>query len=207
MNELHFVTDPRKSLKEWVSVCRKAGGWLDWIHLRKPGASTAELQDWGLTLIREAGVDPKRLVVNGNAEVADNLGCGGVHFPERRFVNVMSTGSEKRNWRVGCSVHSRCSAIEKEQQGADYLFFGHVFASDSKPGQKPRGIDQLRQVTAAVNIPVIAIGGLTPEKIPQLSTTGCAGVAVISAIADAPDPAVAARRLKQALRFEWEGDR
>ncbi|MFD1396943.1 thiamine phosphate synthase [Kroppenstedtia eburnea] len=202
MNELHFVTDPRKSVKEWVSVCRKAGEWLDWIHLRKPGASTAELQDWGLTLIREVGVDPKRLTVNGNVEVAENLGCGGVHLPERHPVDTIFTGGGNRR-RVGCSVHSRDSAREKEQQGADYLFFGHVFASDSKPGRKPRGIRQLRQVTAAVNIPVIAIGGITPERLPQLSTTGCAGVAVISAIADAPDPAAAARRLKQALQLEW----
>lgn len=92
MNELHFVTDPRKSVKEWVSVCRKAGEWLDWIHLRKPGASTAELQDWGLTLIREVGVDPKRLTVNGNVEVAENLGCGGVHLPERHPVDTIFTG-------------------------------------------------------------------------------------------------------------------
>lgn len=198
MNELHFVTDPRKSVNEWVLVCRKAREWLDWIHLRKPGASTAELQSLGHTLIREGGVDPKRLTVNGSAEVAENLGCGGVHLPESHPIAgiFIKKGSHRR---IGCSVHSLEAAKEKERLGAEYLFFGHVFASDSKPGQRPRGTRQLCQVAAAVNVPVIAIGGITLERLPSLSATGCAGVAVISAIADAPDPAAAARQLKQAL--------
>lgn len=106
---------------------------------------------------------------------------------------------------MGFSVHSPEAAVEKDEKGADYLFFGHVFASGSKPGQKPRGLDQLRQVKAAVGIPVIAIGGVTAGQIPLLAKTGCDGVAVISAIADVEDPGKAARNLKEALLLEREG--
>lgn len=201
MDEIHFVTGPEQSLEELVRLCRAVTPWLDRIHLRKRGFSPEQLQDWGHTLIDAAGVDPQRLVVNGNAEVAKSLGCRGVHLPEGLPVESIPGGGQLR---LGCSVHSLPAAVEKEQKGADYLFFGHVFASGSKPGQKPRGLKQLRQVTTAVKIPVIAIGGVTVDRIPLLAKAGCSGVAVISAIADAPDPGEAARRLKEALRLGRE---
>lgn len=100
---------------------------------------------------------------------------------------------------VGVSVHSVDDARAAERDGADYVTFGHVFPSNSHSDQSPQGLDRLRDVVLAVAIPVYAIGGIDASKAHDVLATGCAGMAVISAILDAPDPAAATRELRAAL--------
>lgn len=94
---------------------------------------------------------------------------------------------------IGRSVHSREEAMAAERDGADYLVFGHVFASASKPGLPPRGVAALAEVAAAVSVPVLAIGGIRAANAREVLRSGCAGAVVQSAIArDAPGRDVAA---------------
>ena len=84
--------------------------------------------------------------------------------------------------RLGISVHSLHEARVAEERGADYLFYGHVFSSSSKPGSKPRGLSALSEICSAVSIPVIAIGGIGPANIAAVRAAGASGAAVISSI-------------------------
>ncbi|MNN94565.1 Regulatory protein TenI [compost metagenome] len=90
-------------------------------------------------------------------------------------------------------------ARESATAGADYLFFGHVYDSESKRGLKPRGLRQLHEVTAAVPIPVIAIGGIGLDQIDEVLDYGAQGIAVISSILHAVNPVKAAQQMAEKL--------
>ena len=101
---------------------------------------------------------------------------------------------------VGRSVHSVAGAREAQEAGADYLMVGTIFPSPSKPGVPPAGVALLEAVGAQVDLPILAIGGVTAQNAAQVIRTGAWGAAVISAILDSPSPGVAARELLQELR-------
>lgn len=199
MGELHWVTGPSMTLPEILRISRAIHPWVDRIHLRLKSAPSEQLYHWGKTLLEVGEVDSSRLAINGDPQVAQVLGCG-LHLPED-YPGEATRQSEHQI--LGRSVHSPSSAVAKESDGVDYLLFGHVFASPSKAGLPPKGPDRLREVVKAVRLPVIAIGGITVDRLPQLAGTGCAGVGVISAIADATDAGLAARELKESLT-SWE---
>ncbi|PTX64921.1 thiazole tautomerase (transcriptional regulator TenI) [Melghirimyces profundicolus] len=201
MGELHYVSAPHQTLDQLLWLCRRIGPWVDRIHLRKKEGSAEALFRWAKALLEEGRVKRGQLVINGSPEVARTLGCAGIHLPEREKPEAGI--ADRGRLQVGCSVHSVESAVKKEREGADWLFFGHVFPSGSKPGLPPKGTARLREAAGAVRIPVLAIGGITGERVPLLSGTGCAGVAVISALSNARDPGAAARRLKEKMRV-WE---
>jgi thiamine-phosphate pyrophosphorylase len=100
---------------------------------------------------------------------------------------------------VGASIHSVEAAVAAARDGATWLTYGHVWATGSHPGEPGRGIESLRDVVAAVDLPVIAIGGVTAARAPDAIAAGASGVAVISAILCADDPAAATRELRAAL--------
>jgi thiamine-phosphate diphosphorylase len=90
---------------------------------------------------------------------------------------------------VGRSVHARDEAIAAAAAGGlDYLLFGTVFATTSKPGRAPAGLDALAEVASAVTIPVLAVGGVTPDTVNEVVLAGAAGFAAIGMFAAAPRP-------------------
>jgi thiamine-phosphate diphosphorylase len=92
---------------------------------------------------------------------------------------------------VGCSVHSRDEAASAAKMGADFLVLGTIYPSQSHPGRTPAGLDLIRDV-ASLEIPVIAIGGITPLQVHEVRAAGAYGVAAIRALWHASDPAAAA---------------
>src|SRR4029077_13965856 len=98
------------------------------------------------------------------------------------------------------SVHSREDALAAEADGADWIvFWPGYYTASQRPDWPPQGLAQLEAVTRAVRIPVIAIGGITPERVGQVRAAGAHGVAAISAILAADSPADATRRFLDAL--------
>ena len=90
--------------------------------------------------------------------------------------------------RVGVSVHSAAEALQAYEAGADFLIAGHIFPTDCKKGLPPRGLDFLREVCAAVPLPVFGIGGISPANFPQLLQVGAAGGCIMSGLMRADDP-------------------
>jgi thiamine biosynthesis protein ThiS len=191
-------TDARRALPELV-VAAVAGG-VDAVQLREPDLdAAARLRLAGE--LRDAIAGRATLLINSDATTAAAVGAG-VHLPEA----VVEATSVRRQLGadafVGRSVHSVAAAAATT--GVDYLLAGHVFPSASKPGKPPLGLDGLRLIVAASRVPVLAIGGITAERVAATMATGAAGVAVIGAIAEGDDPQRAASELRAAVEYELE---
>ncbi|MNQ99147.1 Regulatory protein TenI [compost metagenome] len=154
----------------------------------------------GVQYLLEQGIPAKRLYVNGFPSIALALQTGGLQLPGSAPSLIIQDELCRGIGRIGVSVHGADEAKCREKEGADYLLFGHIFATNSKQGAPPRGLDQLRQLVNHVNIPVIAIGGMTPEKVSSVLDTGAAGVAVMSGIWEAADPLGAVQAYYNELR-------
>jgi thiamine-phosphate pyrophosphorylase len=127
------------------------------------------------------------LLLNGAPEIARALNVG-LHLPEgapliQKFV------------LCGASVHSLESARRVAEQGADYLVFGSVFETQSHPDANPAGLEKLREVCGAVDVPVFAIGGITTQNAESCFAVGAYGIAVIGAAWDAENIELAVRQL------------
>ena len=149
----------------------------------------------GLTLDRRA-----LLIVNDRVDVALAVGADAVQRTAASLpVEDIRAVADKR-LRIGASVHSLPDALQAELEGADWLVFGPVYDTPSKRMYgPPQGLDKLARVAAAVRIPVVAIGGITPERVGEVRRAGAHGVAVVSAILATDSPADATRRFLEAL--------
>jgi len=126
----------------------------------------------------------------------------GVHLGEQvsltQALERLEAHDLRRNLFVGKSCHSLESAKSAEREGADYTFFGPIFATPSKAAfGAPQGLDRLAEVCRFVQIPVLAIGGITQDNFAQCLEAGAAGIAAIRLFQDSPDPAATIRSLRQ----------
>lgn len=199
--QLHVITDGQRKVEELQSIVAKAvRGGADIIQLRYKSAPALDLYTLGQAihpLIREAGAG---LLINDRVDVALALGARGVHLAAKSLpIPAVRPLLDSQKHLIGCSVHSVEEAIAAEAKGVDYITYGHIYATNSKPGLPPRGLDALRNVVEAVNIPVLAIGGITLQNIDEILTTGIAGIAVIGAVMADEDPEMAARQLREKM--------
>jgi thiamine-phosphate pyrophosphorylase len=172
----------------------------DWIQVRDHQVSARELFDLAqavVTICRPRGV---RVAVNDRIDVALAVGADGVQLGGRSLPAGVARELVS-DLSIGVSVHSVESAVRAEAAGADWITFGHVFPTSSHPDTTPRGVAALAQAVQAVHIPVIAIGGIGTRQVGPVIQAGAAGIAVISAIMDAPDPARATAELRQAIQY------
>jgi thiamine-phosphate diphosphorylase len=132
-----------------------------------------------------------RVLVNDRVDVALAAGAHGVHLradsmPAPRVRTLCPSG-----FLVGRSVHARDEAVAAAACGGlDYLLFGTVFASASKPDRPPAGPPALAQVASAVDVPVLAVGGVSPDNVGEVAAAGAAGVAAIGLFAAASEAAL-----------------
>jgi thiamine-phosphate pyrophosphorylase len=180
-------------------VERALAGGVDWVQLRDKSASAAALLNQATQVANLARSSGKYLAINDRLDVALAVEADAVHLAGQSLPVHHAARLANNNLLVGRSVHSLAEAAEAARAGADYLTFGHVFPSQTHPGLPPRGLAELAAIVQAVDIPVLAIGGIGPENVAAVLATGCAGVAVISAILSDPDPCRAAARLRCAL--------
>ena len=127
------------------------------------------------------------LILHNYWKAAIALGADSVHLPLHIFRTL--TESDKSCFRrIGVSCHSAEDAMEAQKLGASYITAGHVFATDCKKGLAPRGLDFLRDVCGSVDIPVYAIGGISPDNIGSVRECGAAGACVMSGFMRCNDP-------------------
>ena len=197
---LHLISDrrlwPLDRFPELACLVVDAG--VDAIHLREkelPGGPLAE----AARALRHAIGHRALLFVNERVDVALVAGADGVHLPE--------TGLSPREVReiagsrlmIGRSVHDLEGAQRAAAEGADFVIAGNVYETDSKPGQTGRGVEFVHRLAERCPLPVIAIGGITPERVPEVLRAGAWGVAVLSGILGDAQPTEAARRYREAL--------
>jgi thiamine-phosphate pyrophosphorylase len=199
---LCLVTDRRQTrerpLPEVVATCLGAG--LPAVQLREKDLGAIELAQLGRQLRVLTAEHGALLIVNDRLDVALAVGADGVQRTSTSLPVADLVAVADKRLRVGASVHSRDEALAAERAGADWLFFGPVYDTPSKRAYgPPQGLGPLEHVCAAVGVPVVAIGGITPERVAEVRGAGAAGVAVISAILSAEAPAEATRRFLAAL--------
>ncbi len=176
-------------------------GGADAVQLRAPELSDDELLPLAIEIgdaCRRSGVV---FVVNDRVDVAVRSGADGVHLGQDDDLEGARDrlGSERV---LGVSVGTPAEARAAEEAGADYLGVV-VWATATKPEAVPRGLDGLRAVVDAVGIPVVGIGSVDVSNAAEVLATGAAGVAVVSAVGAAEDPAEATRKLASAVS-EWK---
>jgi thiamine-phosphate pyrophosphorylase len=187
-----YVTDRRSlsdggaaALLEKIAAAAAAGA--DFLQIREKDLPSDEL----LALIREAirtvqtAASRTRVIVNDRLDLALAGGAAGVHLgwesaPPRDVLNWCRQGNAPAEFLVGVSCHSIEEAREADGMGASYAFFGHVFATPSKRQfGSPQSLAELAKVCRAVQIPVLAIGGVNLGNAADCLRAGAAGVAAI----------------------------
>lgn len=136
-------------------------------------------------------------VINDNIEVAIKCGADGVHVGQSDIVDKDVRALVGPDMILGISANTVETAKRAEESGADYIGVGAVFGTATKKDAQAISVARLREICAAVSIPVVAIGGINEHNILQLANSGVDGVAVISAIFAKPDVAAATRALRK----------
>ncbi|MBY0117216.1 thiamine phosphate synthase [Paenibacillus sp. FSL L8-0435] len=197
--ELHVVSTGTGDQASFVKAAKDVWPLVDYIHIREKQLTLQDKIGWAESL-RNVGVPSCRIVINGSELPPQNDIYGGVHWGQDVIRNYNpAVISNVQRLRLGVSVHSLDEAKIAEERGADYLFFGHVFSTNSKPDLEPRGLYALAEVCSGVSIPVMAIGGIEPGNIHAIRSAGAQGVAVISNVWASDSPDQAAASLRQAI--------
>jgi len=196
---LHAITDERIARRpdlDTVAQQLAAGGGAQLaFHARGRGLSGLDHYDLA---VRLSACPPARLYVNDRLDVALAVGAAGVQLGQG---SVPPADARRLNagWWIGKSVHDLREAEAAHAGGADYLLVGPVFPTATHPDRAPLGSARLKEIVG-LGLPVVAIGGVTPERIPELMAEAAIhGVAAIRALWHAADPADAARRMLQEL--------
>lgn len=200
--KLCLVTDRAQTrgrpLAPVVGECLAAG--LPSVQLREKDLGAAELARLGREIRVLATARGAWLIVNDRVDVALTVGADGVQRTSTSLAIEDIRAVADKRLRIGASVHALEEAAAAEEAGADWVVFGPIYDTPSKrPYGPPQGLAALERVCGAVGIPVLAIGGITAERVREVRAAGAHGVAVISAILAADSPADATRRFLDAL--------
>ena len=169
------------------------------IHLRDRTASGRTLSNHALALRDALSGTGTALIVNARPDIATSISADGVQLGAGDLGVADARCVLLRGW-VGRSVHSTDEGQAAADEGADFLLAGTIFMSATHPGVAAKGPDFIREL-APVGTPVIAIGGVTPERAGEVQAAGAWGIAAIRSIWGASDPARAALTMLE----RWEG--
>jgi len=199
---LTLVTDRTRTrgreLTAVVAECLAAG--LPTLQAREKDLGAADLAALCQRLRELTRDHGAQLVVNDRVDVALAVGAEGVQRTHASLPVDHIRRIAGQRLAIGASVHSLEDAIDAELRGADWLVFGPVYDTPSKRRWgPPQGLERLAKVAKAVRVPIVAIGGITPERVKDVRAAGASGVAAIAAILDTPSPADATKRFLEAL--------
>jgi thiamine-phosphate pyrophosphorylase len=168
---------------------------VDWVQIRERGLPARELVAVARAAMNQGGARA-RILLNDRLDVALAAGAAGVHLgrasvPAREVVRWCRGGNAPAEFLIGVSCHSAEEAREAEAAGASYVFFGPVFETPSKKSfGPPQGVARLAEVCGAVQIPVIAIGGVNEENAAECARAGAAGIAAIRMLQEMREPEI-----------------
>lgn len=194
------VTDDLQSVRDLASTIIEIKDKIDTVQIREKTKTAQEV----ITLLQhleEGGVEKDKIILNDRLDIALLMGITSVHLPEKGLP-VKRIKQNFPHIRVGCSVHSYEGAKKAENDGADYVLYGHCFETNSKKGKAPNGIEPILKMKEELKIPVYAIGGITLEKIHTLQQVKADGIAVMSGIFSAEQPLSSTKQYYEAINHE-----
>ncbi|MFP4200169.1 MAG: thiamine phosphate synthase [Clostridia bacterium] len=182
-----------------------AGRGVTAFQLRGKDWNDRELFGVGSRLARLCAELGVLFVVNDRVDIAMACGADGVHLGEDDLPVEVARRLMGKDAIIGASARDTTRARAAQAAGADYVAASPVWATPTKTdAPAPLGLEGLGDMCRAVSLPVIGIGGINAENAAKVIASGAAGVAVVSAIVAAEDPATAARQLREAVE---EGER
>jgi len=187
------VSNARKVIDEMID------GGVDLIQLRAKAQTPVEIAPLVAKLHRATQERGIPLIINDHPEIARDVAAEGVHVGQDDVPIAKAREIAGANCVVGKSTHSVDQAIRAFSEGADYIGFGPIFATPTKPDYSPIGLDEIRRVHDAVRIPIFCIGGIKLENLPDVIAAGARRVAIVSGLLQAKDIASYARSAKKLL--------
>jgi thiamine-phosphate pyrophosphorylase len=191
-----LITDRRRFGAAWEAalIARVRAAGSAGVHLIQ--VRERDLDGGPMAVLTRRCVDavrgtPARILVNDRLDIALAAGAHGVHLRADSMDAARVRRIVPPGFLIGRSVHTSEEAVAVTGSGAlDYLIFGTVFETGSKPGREAAGLDRLARVAGATTIPVLAVGGISPSRAAGVARTGAAGVAAIGVFADCAVEAV-----------------
>jgi thiamine-phosphate pyrophosphorylase len=175
------------ALVESVGAAARAG--VDLIHVRERRVDDLVLAEVVGRCVRAVRGTRARVLVNDRLDVALAGGAHGVHLRSDSYPAARARTLTAAGFLVGRSVHSVEDAVRASvDDSVNYLIFGTVFATSSKPGHVPAGLAALAETVRVTPVPVLAVGGVTAGNAPLVARAGAAGVAAIALFADGALP-------------------
>ncbi len=174
-------------------------GGVDLIQLRGKEQSIDELIDLAEELHELTSRSSTPLIVNDRAEIARRVLVEGVHVGQDDYSIELARRKAGRAIVVGKSTHSLEQAHAAQREGADYIGFGPIFATPTKPDYAPIGLSDIKRVHEEMSLPIFCIGGIKVDNLEEIITAGGQRVAIVSGLLKAPDIAAYAREMKRML--------
>lgn len=172
-DDSHFVADLACKIIQIKDV-------VDYVHIREKSKTPNQILSL-LKLLEEGDVKKEKIVLNDRLDIALLRQIPNIHLPSQGLP-VKEVKNQFPYLQVGRSVHTLDEAIQAEKDGADYVLYGHCFETNSKRGLAPNGINTISELKKELEIPVYAIGGITPTRVEVLQTVKADGIAVMSGI-------------------------
>lgn len=157
-------------------------GGVDLIQLRGKTRSINELADLAAQLHELTAKSSTALIVNDHAEIANGVPVEGVHVGQDDDSIEIARQKAVRDILVGKSTHSLEQARAAQSEGADYIGFGPIFATPTKPDYVPIGLADIRRVHVEVSIPIFCIGGINIDNLQSVIDAGAKRVVMVSAL-------------------------
>lgn len=203
IGKLHVLTDTvMQSRFSHIELARMAiEGGADTIQFRQKSGSTREMITTARKLKEMCAKSGVAFIVNDRVDVAIASQADGVHLGQDDFPINLSRKLMGAEVIIGGSAVTVEDAQKCLEEGADYVGFGPVYPTSSKPdASSPTGIELMKKAIKAVPLPFIAIGGIYEQNVAEVMQAGACGIAVISAVCCQADPKQATHLLYQALR-------
>lgn len=183
-----------ETLEQAVEAAVKGGCTV--VQLREKNCTSREFYELALSVKNITDYYGVPLIINDRLDIAAAVNADGVHLGQKDLPANIARAVLGESKIIGVSANNLEAALKAENDGADYLGVGAVFATGTKKDTKPVSTESLKEICSLVKIPVVAIGGIKRDNITLLNGTGISGVAVISSVIGKPDIASAARELK-----------
>lgn len=197
---LHVLTDARDGRSPLAVAAAALSAGAPVVQVRTKGCTDRELYDFAVRVAGLCAQTGATCVVDDRPDVAIAVGAAGTHLGATDLPLAAARRVVGAGHLLGGTAREPVQAAGLVAEGADYLGVGPAYPTVSKDGlPAPLGPAGVAAVASAVQVPVIAIGGVTVGRVPELLAAGAFGVAVVAAVSDAADPAAAVRELLRVL--------
>ena len=193
--DLGYV-EPGAAARVTVELIR---GGADIIQLRAKKQSTSVIRKLAAELHRLTSAAGVPLIINDYPEIARDVPAEGLHLGQDDLPIAAAREIVRRDCWMGKSTHSLAQAVAAEAEGADYIGFGPLFATPTKPDCPPIGTDDIRRVHEQVRIPIFCIGGIKLQNLPEILAAGAKRAVIVSGLLLSGDVAATTRAAKELL--------